>query len=202
MKFGLGRSSIHFVRNHHPQVERTTSRPVRSQSQSYSFPRSHQEVMASTTRAHRALASLFLPTYRPRQVRSCNLIAPSPSQHRLISSSILPRLRLRSILFPWSAAQRPLSLLLGLRRREACALGTVHDQSQVRGMKVRTSVKKFCDGCKVRCYGYFTPIVVSGLSSSTMAFPLIATLLGDGEGGGAVVERRGKDFESCDPDPC
>lgn len=77
----------------------------------------------------------------------------APLRRPLFLSAAAPRF-LSTSTTTTSPAARALSLWRGIRPTVAVATTgtatTTAVQQQVRGMKVRSSVKKLCDGCKVR----------------------------------------------------
>lgn len=85
--------------------------------------------------------------------RVCRAAYPSPIR-RLVDRSTFRTYTST----PWRAAvlwQGLRSSMTSWGRRPAAVTSTLEVREQVRGMKVRSSVKKLCDGCKVCLYSYW-----------------------------------------------
>ena len=81
--------------------------------------------------------SLLAPSLRPR-ISTSRLPTQQPA--RQLTTSLLQQRRPRSLAFQTSTTQDAVAL----RSAQLVAVA----QQQIRGMKVRSSVKKLCDGCK------------------------------------------------------
>lgn len=150
---------------------------IPSETQRSTFtPRTRRKPTAATHltsyRSHRtsAQANPNLPRHKPPN-RPPSLI----NNQKMLSATITPRLLpLRSLLptqhssavsristfftAAFAPQTRPgLANTLAMRRRATVGMvgGLAQQQQQVRGMKVRSSVKKLCDGCKVRSLYFF-----------------------------------------------
>ena len=94
------------------------------------------------------LARLLTPLHTPRailQMRHCSSRASSPRLARLASSPAhLPSFQIARPLSTATFVSIP-----ALRPPATLLRGVLTMLGQVRGMKVRSSVKRFCDGCSV-----------------------------------------------------